>query len=331
MKLRRIFILVFIIGTVVTLNIFKQNDDSILVAANISKITLDKSTLSINVGSTLKLTASTEPSNMQSSLIWVSSNKSVVVVDSSGNVKGVSGGSAYVIVADRNNYSTRAVCKVVVNAPVTNTTTNENKTNNNNTNNNTTPKTTPTPNNNQNVTTTKKVTSEDLIKSLEKMSQTARNDYKRGKKWKYSNSNASGTYEKAVQNGNRRTNCAQYVSWALIDIGILEPGQKFYKKSSNTIKYKNSDTKTRMRNSFKYINGNGKKMNTLISEGKLKPGDIVLWYSHQHTNVYAGNRKWYDAGRWSANKGSTGFSTFGPVSISRLNGEWKIWKILRLK
>ena len=86
-----------------------------------------------------------------------------------------------------------------------------------------------------------------------------------------------------------------------------------------------------MEKNLEYIDGKGYKVKTLVKNGKLKAGDIVLWYGKQHTNAYAGNEKWFDGGRWAATKGATGFQTFGPVKIPALNSSWRVWKILRVK
>ena len=108
----------------------------------------------------------------------------------------------------------------------------------------------------------------------------------------------------------------------MVDIGVLDSGSKFFKRRANEIAYK-GHAKSKMEKNILYINGNGKKVSPLVNEGKLKKGDIVLWYNHQHTNVYAGNNKWYDAGRWNANgaSSSTGgkFRTLGPVYIREIN------------
>ena len=56
--------------------------------------------------------------------------------------------------------------------------------------------------------------------------------------------------------------------------------------------------------------------NNLIAEGKLLPGDICTWtFDYNHTNIYAGNGLWYDAGR-----GSDG----GYVSINALTEQYGI-------
>ena len=365
----KVIVLVVFLSLVVTINMLKVSDDGSVMAVTassaVTKITLDHNAVTVKAGQSVKIVASTVPANKNSELVWISNNKNIATVDSNGNVKGINLGTAYIIVVSKNNYSVRANCKVTVtgssqNSSSTNNSTNSNSSNNSNssttnsssnnsnTNNNSSSSsssntnnknTTSNQTNNSTTVVKSKVTAADFIKSLEKMSKTAQKDYKNGRKWKYSNSNTSRSFDKAVSSKNRKTNCARYVSWALIDIGILDYGEGFYKRSKNEIKYyvsgssekTGTDVKNKMKSAFIYINGNKKSVSKLISEGKLKAGDIVLWYSHQHTNVYAGNKKWYDAGRWSANKGSTGFTTFGPVKISALNSSWKVWRILRIK
>ena len=180
-----------------------------------------------------------------------------------------------------------------------------------------------------------KANAQSFLDALDRMSTIVEKDYKNGKKWHYSNNHTEGTFEKERKNG-RETNCAKYVSWALVDIGVLKSGQSFYKASSNTIK---GSAASKIQNSkkLKIINGNGKTAKSLISDGKLKAGDIVLWNNEQHTNVYAGNKKWYDAGHQKSANGcynETGkdyFKTLGPVSIGYLYESWGIWKIIRVK
>ena len=180
--------------------------------------------------------------------------------------------------------------------------------------------------------------SSELVNALDKMSESAQKGNKTGKNWRYSNSGTSGSFSKAVSSNNKKTNCAKYISWGLIEVGILKPGQYFYKCyggshcNGDSIIYSSDDAKKRMEKKLTYINGQGKTAASLIESKKLKKGDIVLWKNIIHTNAYAGNNKWYDAGRWSANgaKGDLKFKTFGPVKISSLN-HWKVWKILRIK
>lgn len=172
-----------------------------------------------------------------------------------------------------------------------------------------------------------------FLNSLDKMSNVVVSEYNVGKPWKYSNKNTKNTFDKADSSTNS-TNCALYAVWGLIDIGILDSGDRFYKAKANEIKY-SKNAKTKMKNKMEYISGNGKSARTLINNGTLKAGDIVLWNNAQHTNVYAGNNKWYDAGRQSGINGSGTsdnykFKTLGPVKISYYM-DASVWKILRIK
>ncbi len=166
---------------------------------------------------------------------------------------------------------------------------------------------------------------ESFMSVLEQYSQTVQKDGN----WHYSNSGESSTFQSAIKNHNKKTNCALMVSWALKDIDILEKDQKFYKSASKAV-YINGAEKN-IKKAAKIIKVN-KTAKSLIASGELQRGDICLWYGEQHTNVYAGNQKWYDAGRWRANgaKQDEIFNTFGPVKIETLNNSWKIDTIIRL-
>lgn len=175
-----------------------------------------------------------------------------------------------------------------------------------------------------------------FIDALDKMSSIVEKEYKNGKKWHYSNSSTAGNFNKERKSG-RETNCAKYVSWGLVEIGIFKSGDHFWKGSSRKTRNKicgSAASKVQKHENLQVLSGNGKTAKSLVKANKLKTGDIVLWYNHQHTNVYAGNEMWYDAGRWSANNaGKSGnyFKTFGPVKISALWDNWGIWKIIRIK
>ena len=176
------------------------------------------------------------------------------------------------------------------------------------------------------VTVVKESNKEKFINNLDYMSKQVKKDGN----WHYGGKRY-GTFAKARKN-KRTIDCALYVSYALVDTGVINSKSRFYKKKSNSIAYSGS-AKSGMKKHLKYISGGGKKASTLIKKGKLQKGDIVLWYNQKHTNVYAGGKKWYDGGRWSATGAKDGhkFKTLGPVSISSLNNNWKVWQILRFK
>lgn len=168
----------------------------------------------------------------------------------------------------------------------------------------------------------------DFLGVLEKYSQKVQSQQGQ---WKYSNdSPLSNTFEEAISNGGyKKTNCALMVNWGLIDVGVLKPGMRFYIKPGQEPTWSNSIKSYLSRYvDIKKVNKNAGNM---ISTGELQAGDICLWSSMGHTNVYAGNGKWYDAGRWKANgaKNTLIFKTFGPVRLP-ISGK-NVTYLIRLK
>ena len=145
----------------------------------------------------------------------------------------------------------------------------------------------------------------------------------------YSNSSTKKTYRAAAKK-RRRSNCALYVSWCLQQYGAFKSGQTIYiRRGSSHIK-KN------------FSRWNKKKVqvirvNKRASRVKLKKGDVVLWNSIGHTNIYAGenssgDRLWYDAGKsatYGHHSGSR-FENIGKKTQGFLNSK-KISYIIRIK
>ena len=81
--------------------------------AEVSSVTLNKSTLSLNVGDTQQLTATINPSNATNkSVEWQSTNTNVVTVSSTGKVIAKKVGTATILVVASNGMS--ATCQVTV-------------------------------------------------------------------------------------------------------------------------------------------------------------------------------------------------------------------------
>ena len=145
----------------------------------------------------------------------------------------------------------------------------------------------------------------------------------------YSNSSTKKTYRAAAKK-RRRSNCALYVSWCLQQYGAFKSGQTIYiRRGSSHIK-KN------------FSRWNKKKVqvirvNKRASRVKLKKGDVVLWNSIGHTNIYAGenssgDRLWYDAGKsatYGHHSGSR-FENIGKKTQGFLDSK-KISYIIRIK
>ena len=80
----------------------------------VNDVKLDKASVNMDVGSTVKLKASVIPSNATlKTLRWKSSNPKIATVDSKGNVKGISAGNATITVITVDG-SRKAYCKVTV-------------------------------------------------------------------------------------------------------------------------------------------------------------------------------------------------------------------------
>ncbi len=82
--------------------------------AKVTGVSLNKTSLSLTVGNTSKLTATVSPSNATNKgVTWSSSNSSVVTVDGNGNIKAVSPGTATITVKTKDGGYT-ASCTVTV-------------------------------------------------------------------------------------------------------------------------------------------------------------------------------------------------------------------------
>ena len=81
----------------------------------VTGISLNKTTMSLLIGGTEKLTATVSPSNATNKNVsWTSSNSNIVTVDSNGNVSAIKDGTA-VITATTEDGGKKATCSVTVN------------------------------------------------------------------------------------------------------------------------------------------------------------------------------------------------------------------------
>ena len=86
----------------------------------VTGISLNKSSASVNIGSTVSLTAAIDPSNASNKTVkWSSSNTAVAKVSSSGVVTGIAAGTAKITCKSADNSSVSAVCTITVKQPVT--------------------------------------------------------------------------------------------------------------------------------------------------------------------------------------------------------------------
>jgi len=159
------------------------------------------------------------------------------------------------------------------------------------------------------------------------------NQVKKDGDWSYYNGMGTNgrTFSQARKKKRHTAQCAALSTWGLIEIGVLKSGQHLYSNGRKIVW--SSSTEKAVKKYAKVIKVN-KTPNQLLKSGNLKPGDICLW-TFQHTNIYAGNRKWYDAGHAACirntgpyNYDPYGKSGFGPISTGYMNS--KILYIIRL-
>ena len=137
------------------------------------------------------------------------------------------------------------------------------------------------------------------------------------KKFVYSNNDVKRTLEKATKT-NKRTNCANYISMAMQEVGLLPKGKTIWLDSTihgNGASYIKKSTKV----TITYPNKKVKNMD-------LQPGDIVGFdlKNGQHTTVYAGtdskgNRLWYSGGSKDVSE-----HNYGPKKKSYEDREVKV-------
>ncbi len=86
---------------------------------NVTGVTLDKTAADINVGGTIKLSATVAPANATDKTVtWASSNEKVATVAADGTVKAVAKGTAVITVTTKDGNKT-ATCNVTVKIPAT--------------------------------------------------------------------------------------------------------------------------------------------------------------------------------------------------------------------
>lgn len=96
------------------------------VSNKVTGVTLNKKSVSVNKGKSVKLTASVAPANAANKAVtWSSDKKNIATVDKNGNVKGIKKGTANITVTTKEG-NFKAVCKVSVKVPATKVTVNVN-------------------------------------------------------------------------------------------------------------------------------------------------------------------------------------------------------------
>ena len=93
--------------------VYDPSSDNILV----DKITLNHTDTTLDVGETIQLTASIDPSNAtDKSVSWLSNDVNVATVTSSGKVKAIGAGTATITVTANDGGNAKATCQITVNS-----------------------------------------------------------------------------------------------------------------------------------------------------------------------------------------------------------------------
>ena len=133
------------------------------------------------------------------------------------------------------------------------------------------------------------------ITAMKKIWARVKDGIKNGEDWRYYNSKTSATFDAAIKNKNWRANCATIANWCLRMLGVFKSGQYMWGKSGEISC--SDGTMDTLKEKCTLIHVNGKKtVDQCIKDEWLRPGDIVMYQNLWHTNIYAGNGKWYDAG-----------------------------------
>ena len=137
-----------------------------------------------------------------------------------------------------------------------------------------------------------------ILEQCAKFQKQLEADIKAGKNWEYHNPSKylEEQWSNALKNNKRACNCALLARWALKEAGLIPQSTKiFYGKLGGTIQW-GAGTKEAVTAACDLISIQNRTVQQLIDDGTLRPGDIVTYVNLQHTNIYAGGGKWYDAG-----------------------------------
>lgn len=242
---------------------------------------------------------------------WGSSNKAVATVSGNGTVRAVGKGTASIAAYRADNRQT-VYCKVTVKEASQGDSSGEEQTPQE-------PQVTP--------PSGASPKAAQFLSLLQKYSDQVERDYAQGRHWGYANSGVASTWKQAKKK-NPKCNCALLARWGLRDMGIID-STNFWGLIGGGIEYRGNVKEQLLRHCD--IIPVYKTPNQLLKEGNLLPGDICTYVEYQHTNIYAGNGLWYDAGRGvNYNKSAGSFTSFGPAAAVNMSGT-TIGHIIRLR
>ena len=269
-------------------------------------ITLDSSSLTLQVGKTAILKATTSDGEK---VVWGTSDRDIVSV-TNGTLSAKKAGTA-TIAARRLDGAMTVFCKVTVTAGTGRTDTEKDSTADASA--------------DIKPQAGESALARKFLNVLQSYSNRIQSDSANGAVWRYSNSGAASTWSAALsaiqKKGYTYCNCALLPRWGLRELGIID-SKNFWGLAGGGIQFR-GNVKEQLLKHCEIIKVY-KTPNQRLGQGNLLPGDICTWVEYQHTNVYAGDGLWYDSGRSGAvggyQNGTFVFKTFGPAATVNMSG-----------
>lgn len=87
--------------------------------STVTSVSLDKTTLELEVGANSILKATVSPSTADPGITWSSSDTSIATVDTNGKVIGVAAGNAVITATSKASNTKKATCNVTITETVT--------------------------------------------------------------------------------------------------------------------------------------------------------------------------------------------------------------------
>ena len=160
-----------------------------------------------------------------------------------------------------------------------------------------------------------------------------RADIAAGHEWSYTNKDKKGkTFEETRKKGYYRANCVDGVQWALLSSGVVGTGREAIQwyGAAGFIRWLSDHAEADARKYFEIIEIKGRTVKTLMDDGTLLPGDILIYQTLSHTNAYLGNRTSFDSGHANCTGSGEGAKYTKWVSETPYTG-YKVQYIMRLK
>lgn len=281
-----------------------------VVKGKVTRIKLARTSGVLIVGNTARLKAKVTTSMGGSkNVVWTTSNKKVATVDKSGKVKAVRPGTAAITVKATDGTGKKAVYKLTVNK--------------------------------------RQLTGpEALIACGNYYNSVLEKAVKKGEKWVYSNKSKyvlqSGTFDQMLKGKIRGGNCGSIANWAYRDMGVISPDHGFYGNINGQIQHYHVGTltvKEEFDKNCEIIEGGQKSFETLVDEGVVRAGDVII--GKGHTFVYRGDGTVFASGHdaiWHTDESvetddprQAVFETWIRDYQGTYNGRFEVCYIIRLK